>query len=572
MSYFVYEKKSPYADYYELLEELMARWENEIVEFKAATGGYNEDKIGQYFSAISNEANLMGKQYGWLILGVSEGSPRQPVGTSFKQGPATLLERFKYTISRNTTDSMTFLDIIELLPVVHGETKRVLLLKIPAAIAGMPTAWKTRCYARNGESLVPLQQYKIDMIRNQERRDWSKLLLSGSSIDDLDREAITFARAQYKARRNQPYLAEQMDALTDEEFLTRMKLVQYGQVTHAAMVLLGRTDREDLFEHAPRIMWRLIGNDGEIRDHQMFHIPFIRVVDQIAAKVRNLTYRYMPNEHSLFPKETRQYDTWILRELLNNCIAHSNYQLGGRIYVNECEDNINITNPGDFLPRTIETVLQKTYSPPFYRNQLLTDSMVNFHMIETAASGIKRIYTIQKNKYFPMPDYNLSTVNQVSVTVYGKTINEKFTHILYRHPELDLETVYLLDQVQKGNSRSLPTEAIAWLRRHHLIEGRKPNLYLAADTSRDEKARAQYIRNKAFDDRYYQDLILSYLTTFGKAQRKNFRDLLLDKFPDILTDKQKERKILTLLESLKRQNKIETDSKTSHNCHWVLKK
>ena len=55
---------------------------------------------------------------------------------------------------------MTFLDIIELYPVVDGERKRVLMFKIPAAVAGMPTEWKTRCYARSGESLIPLQQYK----------------------------------------------------------------------------------------------------------------------------------------------------------------------------------------------------------------------------------------------------------------------------------------------------------------------------------------------------------------------------------------------------------------------------
>ena len=62
------------ADYYETLQSLMERWENEIVEFKEAKGQYSEDKIGQYFSAISNEANLKNQQYGWFVLGVSEQS------------------------------------------------------------------------------------------------------------------------------------------------------------------------------------------------------------------------------------------------------------------------------------------------------------------------------------------------------------------------------------------------------------------------------------------------------------------------------------------------------------------
>ena len=572
MAYFEYVKEDGGAEYYELLQELMERWEYEIVEFKSATGGYSEDRIGQYFSAISNEANLAGKQYGWFVLGVSETGTRHPVGTAFKEGPVTLLERFKYTISQNTTDAMTFLDIIELYPVVDGRSKRVLMFKIPAAVAGMPTEWKTRCYARSGESLIPLQQYKIDAIRSQERRDWSKLLLSGATIKNLDREAVAFAREKYKERKNQPHITEEVDSLSDEEFLTKIKLMRNRQVTNAAMILLGNADFDDLFANAPTIMWRLYSANGELKDYTIFRIPFIRVVDQISAKIRNLTYRYMPNQLSLFPKETQQYDTWLLRELLNNCIAHSNYQLGGRIYVNECEDSINITNPGDFLPQTIETVLQTTYNPPFYRNQLLTESMVNFYMIDTATSGIKRVYRIQREKYFPMPDYNFSTANQVSVTVYGKVMNEQYTYILYEHPELDLETVYLLDQVQKGNGQDLSKDAIAHLRKYKLVEGRANHLFLSAEVAKTVEGEAQYIRNRAFDDKYYQDMIVDYLKEFGMGQKKDFRKLLMDKFPDILTIEQKERKILTLLTALKRQGKIDTDSDNPRTCHWVLKK
>lgn len=55
---FDYDESFQQAEYYELLNVLMERWETEIVEFKEAKGGYSEDKIGQYFSAISNEANL----------------------------------------------------------------------------------------------------------------------------------------------------------------------------------------------------------------------------------------------------------------------------------------------------------------------------------------------------------------------------------------------------------------------------------------------------------------------------------------------------------------------------------
>jgi ATP-dependent DNA helicase RecG len=271
---------------------------------------------------------------------------------------------------------------------------------------------------------------------------------------------------------------------------------------------------------------------------------------------------------SLFPKETQQYDLWLLRELLNNCIAHSNYQIGGRIYVNEEEDSIEITNPGDFLPKSVEKVLQKTYNPPFYRNQLLADTMVKFDMIDTATSGIKKVYRIQKDKYFPMPDYDLGSSSQVSVKVYGKILNEKYTFILFNRPELELEAIYLLDRVQKG--KNITPDEVAYLRKYNLVEGRKNNLYLSAKVSQSIKEEAKYIKNKAFDDQYYKDVIVEYLRKYGKAKKKDIRDLLWDKLPDVLDAKKKNSKISTLLTSLRSKGIIMTDSSNQQISNWIL--
>lgn len=571
MKYFEYDTASQKTEYYEILQMLMERWEYEIVEFKEAKGGYNEDKIGQYFSAISNEANLKQQQYGWFVLGVSESVDKHIVGTSFKSGKSELLEKFKYGISKDLTDGISFLDVIELYPDVDGKKHRVLMFKIPASAVGIPTEWKTKYYARSGDSLVPLQQSKIDIIRQQNRQDWSRQIISGTSIDFLDNDAIAFARQKYKEKMNRSHISEEIEVMSDEEFLTKLKLMKNGQVTNAAMVLLGSSEHDDIFEKAPSLMWRLYGSDGELKDYEIFGVPFITVTEKIFSKIRNLTYRYMPNQLSLFPKETQQYDTWLLRELLNNGIAHSNYQLGGRIYVNEEEGCISIVNPGDFLPRTIEKVLQKTYNPPFYRNQLLADAMVKFHMIDTATSGIKKVYRIQKDKFFPMPDYDLSSETQVSVRVYGKILNEQYTYILFNHPELDLETVYLLDQVQKGKGNTLNKDAVAFLRKHKLIEGRINSLYLSAEVSKAIDDEAGYIKNKAFDDQYYKDLIIKYLKQYGKAKKKNIRNLLWDKLPDVLSETQKEYKIGNLLASLKNAGIICADSNNQQRASWILK-
>jgi ATP-dependent DNA helicase RecG len=57
--------------------------ENEVVEFKEAKNGYDFTKLGKYFSALSNEANLKGKPYGWLVFGV-ENNKHAIVGSQFR--------------------------------------------------------------------------------------------------------------------------------------------------------------------------------------------------------------------------------------------------------------------------------------------------------------------------------------------------------------------------------------------------------------------------------------------------------------------------------------------------------
>ena len=43
-------------------------------------------------------------------------------------------------------------------------------------------------------------------------------------------------------------------------------------------------------------------------------------------------------------------------------------------------------------------------------------------------------------------------------------------YMLYDNPELDLETVFLLDQIQKGYGENLPITAIEYLRKNQLLK------------------------------------------------------------------------------------------------------
>jgi len=546
-----------------VLYGLIQNWEHEVVEFKQATNSFSQHDIGKYFSAISNEANLKGFQYGWLVFGVHD-KTREIVGTDYRNTNG--LEKLKHEVAHNTTGGITFIDIFE----VYDGDNRVVMFKIPAAVTAMPTEWKGHWYGREGESLGALSTEELERLRGQARHDWSRQVIGGAGIKHLDQDAIKTARESYKIKHDREYISFEIEKMNDIEFLTKLNLIVKGKLTNAAMVLLGNPDYDNLLDTTARVMWRLYDSNNMVKDYMEFKIPFITVVDKVYDKVRNLTYRYIPNRRSLQTIDIPKYNTNLQRELLYNSIAHMDYTQGGRIYVDEYEDYFLVQNPGVFLPGDILTVLRPWYSAPYYRNQLLAETMTKFNMIDTVAMGIRRVFRIQQERLFPMPDYFFMKPDKVVVRVYGKTLDENYMRMLYDHPEFDIETVYLLDCVQK--KQPLNREQYKHLRSIGVIEGKAPNIYVSMNIAEIIDKRTQYTRNKALDDKYYVDLIVRFLQQWGSGTKTDFIRLLGDKVSDVLDEKQKDNKVRNLLMAMKRDGLIKRSDENRRTGTWVLTK
>jgi len=343
----------------EKLIYLVQNSENEIVEFKSAKNNFDIDRLGKYFSAIGNEAILKNKQYGWIIFGIDD-KTHEYTDTRFNYGYD--FNKVKKQISDNTTDNITFIEIYEL----DMDGKRIIMFQVPAA-PGTSINWKGYPYGRVGESLMPLGYDKIEHIKAIGGYDFTKRIIEGATIDSLDKVAIEKARKQFKEK----YPKEPIDRLTDIEFLNKARLTLDGKITYAAMLLLGNKDYYYLMgDYNTRITWKL-WNDRNIIDYEHFEMPFLINIDKAINKIRNLKYRYMVDGSSIFPKEVEQYDGFVLRELINNCVAHQDYMLKGYININEFSDRLLITNEGSFIPKQVEEVLKNGFSAPYYRNRFL---------------------------------------------------------------------------------------------------------------------------------------------------------------------------------------------------------
>ncbi|MEE9602604.1 MAG: ATP-binding protein, partial [Thermoguttaceae bacterium] len=207
--------------------------EMEWVEFKEAKQSIHFHDLGKYFSALSNEANIKGKECGWFLLGVTNRPPRRIVGTQYRP-TAKDREGLKHEVARQTNNGMTFVDIHE---IVMPEG-RVLMLQIPPALRGVPTEWKGHWYGRDGESLVPFSMPEIEAIRGQSPRDdWSARVCEAAGLDALDPMALLAARVEYKEKN--PKLAQEVDQWDDLTFLNKAKLCFNGKITRTAILLLG---------------------------------------------------------------------------------------------------------------------------------------------------------------------------------------------------------------------------------------------------------------------------------------------------------------------------------------------
>ncbi len=530
----------------DLLDRLIATWENEVFEFKQAGNDYGTDKIGEYFSALSNEANLQNARAGWLIFGVND-KTRTVVGTDYRRDPERL-QSLKLQIAQGTEPSVTFRNIYEL----DHATGRVVLFEIPAAPRGIPIAWKGHYYARANESLVSLGLDKLDSIRQQTlAEDWTAKLVEGASLDDLDPQALKVARERFAAKHANRFNAEDIAGWSDATFLNRAKLTQNGAITRTALLLLGKAEAAwRLSPHPVEITWKL---EGEERAYQHFGPPFLLTSSQVFARIRNIQLRLLP-ENELLAHEVAKYDQKVVLEALHNCIAHQDYARAARIVVVEQPDRLILINEGGFFEGEPNDYVLHERTPLRYRNPFLTQAMTELNMIDHMGYGIQDIYNRQRQRFFPLPDYDLTEPEVVRLTIHGRIVDEAYSQLLMQQTGLPLADVLALDRVQKH--LPITDDAVRHLRQARLIEGRKPNFFISARVADATSQKARYIKTRAFDDQHYEEMVLEFLRKFGQASRKEIDDLLWNKLSEALDENQKKRKIGNLLSGLRIKGRI----------------
>lgn len=378
------------------------------LEFKAARTAYQFDKLIEYCVALANEGG------GTIILGVSDQRPRTIVGSQAFLEPekteAGLYERLHHRIP------------IEELRLTEG---RVLLVHVPARLPG--TAWQFggQYFKRAGDALVGMPENELRAIFSETGPDFSGLPCPGATIADLAPSAIADFRARWAKKENDPRRLR----WTDAETLANAELVVDGQVSYAALILLGThaalgkhlAQAEVVFEY------RATEATGPADDRVDFREGFLLFHNALWERI-NLRNTKQSWQDGFFRNDVLTFDEVTVRESVLNAVAHRDYRSGANTFVIQFPRTLKVTSPGGFPAGISVDNFLEEQNP---RNRRLATALGLCGLVERAGQGMNLIFerTVRHSK--PLPRFE-ADAHRVRLTLDGQMATPEFVRFLER--------------------------------------------------------------------------------------------------------------------------------------------
>lgn len=382
--------------------------ETEWVEFKRNND--TPDEIGEYISALSNSAALLGQRAGYVVWGVEDGT-HAIVGTTFAPHAARVggqeLESWLVNMLAPRLDVRWLTGTVEGHPVV--------VLEIPAARA-YPVRFKEYEYIRVGSYKKKLKEYP-----DKERALWTVLNncpferdIAAASLD----AAEVLARLDYPIyfdKTNQPLPENRqgiLERLAQERFILLRPDGRYD-ITNLGAILfaknLGQFDR--LGRKALRvIVYKGLNRVETIREQT--GVKGYTVGYEGAVSFINDLLPMNEEIRQALRHEVRMYPEIAIRELVANALIHQDFSIVGAGPVVEIfSDRMEITNPGMPLIEPKRFLDQ----PPRSRNEALAAFMRRINVCEERGSGIDKVVTAVEVHQLPPPDFKTVGDNMVAI-------------------------------------------------------------------------------------------------------------------------------------------------------------
>ena len=455
------------------IEELKFLKESEDkVEFKKGEngnisyngGGKSEPKdrrrcILGYVTALCNEGG------GSLVIGMHDNFPHAVIGTKQAEGAIGKLESDIYN------DTCIRTDVYELF---DENSKRVLVIDVVGRPLGKVFKFEDIALMRVGEELKPMSDEVYLKIIQEQEPDFSQQICTGLSIDDLDQSAIDIMKDKYAQKQKNPGFR----GLSNVQVLSDLDLIKSGNLTNAALILLAKESviKERLPQAA--IMHEYRTNEAQIHfDKRVkFQQPFFVLIEKLWDLI-NLRNGSIPVREGAFNTfEIPLFNEEVIREALNNAIAHRDYKRQSETVIKQFPLRMIITSMGGFPHGvSLENLLTVPSTP---RNRLLADVLSKTGLVERSGQGVDRIFLNTLSEGKPDPDYSKSDAFTVTLSLSAEIEDKAFALFiksvqdsLSDDNKLTVFEILTLNKIRKGADRNeLDKAVVEKLKQRLLIE------------------------------------------------------------------------------------------------------
>lgn len=393
--------------------------ETEWVEFKVSQADPAE--IGEYISALSNSAAILGKRSGYIVWGIEDGT-HALVGTAFAPRSSKVgNEQLENWLLRLLTPKLSF-QFLE----TSLDGKRFVVLEIEAAFRH-PVAFQGRDYIRIGS-------YKKNLKDHPEKeRDLWRAFDSTPFEEGIARERVSVDEVlelldypSYFELLGQPLPVDQpgiVDALGRDGLIHRSDAGGWD-VTNLGGILLAR--RLDDLPGLRRKAVRVIQYRGNARLETIKEQVGVKGYASGFAGLLEYISGVLPSNEVIGQALRRvvpMFPELAMREVVANALIHQDFFVtGAGPMVEIFEDRVEVSNPG--LP-LIDTD-RFLDNAPRSRNEKLASLMRRMGVCEERGSGVDKVVAQIELYQLPAPIFE-ATADATRVVLLAHRSLSKMT-------------------------------------------------------------------------------------------------------------------------------------------------
>lgn len=359
--------------YDDLIADLIERdFEESWFEFKE--NWFEKDEIGEYISALSNTAKVIGSNYGYLIWGINN-KTHKPVGTKFNYNIEIDNEPLEHYLLRNVKPRINF-KFIE----TNYKNKKIVILEIPCANK-VPIAFKDVRYIRVGSSKESLLRYP-----EKESELWYSINHQEISIETIESQyqdlSFNSLFNYYSSRGvhlNKKTFEKNLGLKTESgkyNILAQL-LSDNSHVNIRVAIFAGKTKADPMYSVKEFGLMNLLLSIDKIIDYG-------DTINILQADERNRVVER---------KEVSLFDISAYREAVINAIVHNNWLNLNAPMFTIYSDRIEILSHGSLSPKLSINGFFNGESEPI--NKKLSDILLQLHISEKTGRGVPTIV----NKY-----------------------------------------------------------------------------------------------------------------------------------------------------------------------------